>query len=87
MRNILFAPLLCIFLLFISIEARSAGIGGYGMFGYGTTALDKNIKPLLFYRKYGNYIAGGGLVIDANCSGPGIFNYRIALGGRVLLIP
>ena len=75
-----FVVLLCALAVFISVDVRAAGIGIYGQFGYGSTSLDKNIKPLLFNRKYGNYIAGGGLVIDSNCSGPGIFNYRITIG-------
>ena len=80
MRNRVLILGLSVIIYFVSYELQAAGIGMYGMFGYGSTSLDQHIKPLLFYRKYGNYIAGGGLVIDTNCSGPGIFNYRITIG-------
>lgn len=81
MRNaILKLMAVAAFIIISSIGAYAIGIGGYGMFGYGETMYSNPVIPFTNYDMHGSYIAGGGLVIDANCSGTKLFNYRIAIG-------
>jgi hypothetical protein len=75
-----FVVLLCALAVFVSVEVRAAGIGIYGQFGSTPTSYNQSIAPIASVFNWSHLLAGGGLVIDTNCSGNAIINYRITVG-------
>ncbi|MDM7985815.1 MAG: hypothetical protein QUS13_00625 [Smithella sp.] len=79
------ASTLFLAMIIISLCASSAhalGIGAYGYVGAGKArAAGWFLIPILSSVLEPDISAGGGLVIDSNCAGDRLFNYRLAIGG------
>lgn len=80
MRNRVVVLLMCALVCSVASEVRAAGIGAYGQFGSTPTSYNQAIAPIASIINWSHLLAGGGLVIDTNCSGKAIFNYRITVG-------
>jgi opacity protein-like surface antigen len=72
----LFILLICSATSYFTPDAGAIGIGVYGNGGGGQIMWDNNTPEMRF---------GGGFILDTNCAGNNLFNYRLNLGVNSLI--